>query len=257
MTSTASRRSSTGWLIGCVVIACLVFAVGGLGFGVLYTQGFFGQEPEPTSTFIPPTFTSVPPPEATPTVVVVDEPLFEDDFSTSAWGTGTDSDSSVEYENQALHFFVNKDFWYVWSTPNEENYEDIHIEVTAVNNSTDPKGSFGIICNLQNADDTSYYFAVTGSGDYAIGRYTLTDDILLTNDGEWAPSSAITPSADSYRVGVDCGNGILNLYVDGQLVDSVSDATFTSGNVGLFAWSDEKQNSTDVTFDDFVVTNLP
>jgi hypothetical protein len=45
--------------------------------------------------------------------------------------------------------------------------------------------------------------------------------------------------------------------VDGQLVDSVSDATFTSGNVGLFAWSDEKQNSTDVTFDDFVVTNLP
>jgi hypothetical protein len=163
----------------------------------------------------------------------------------------------VEYENEALHFFVNKDFWYVWSTPNEENYENIHIEVTVLNNSTDPKGSFGIICNLQNADDTSYYFAVRGSGDYAIGRYTLTDDILITNDGEWTPSNAITPSADSYRIGVDCGNGILNLYADGRLVDSVSDSTFTSGSVGLFAWSDEKQNSTDVTFDDFVVTKLP
>ena len=183
--------------------------------------------------------------------------LLEDDFSSEDWGTGTDADSAVEYQNEALNFFVNKDFWYVWSTPNNEDYENIHIEVTAKNDSTDSTGAFGIICNLNSVTDTSYYFAVTGAGEYAIGRYTLTDDILLTNDGEWGTSDAITSGASSYRIGADCGNGTLTLYVDGQQVDSVTDDFYSTGNVGLFAWSGEEIDGTDVTFDDFVVTKLP
>jgi hypothetical protein len=181
--------------------------------------------------------------------------LLEDDFGSEDWGIGTDADSSVEYENEALRILVNKDLYFVWSTPNDEDYENVHIEVTASNNSTDPTGAFGIICNLQ-ITDTSYYFAITGAGEYAIGRYTLTDDVLLTNGGEWGESSLITSGASSYRIGADCGNGTLTLYVDGQQVDSVNDTTYTSGNVALFAWSGKQLNGTDVSFDDFVVKKL-
>lgn len=184
--------------------------------------------------------------------------LLEDDFSggDSAWGTGTDADSSVEYSNDALKFLVNKDLFFVWRTPHAEDYENIHMEVTAINNSTDSAGAFGLICNLQ-ITNTSYYFAITGAGEYAIGRYTLTGDTLLTNGGEWGNSSLIASDANSYRIGADCGNNTLTLYVDGQRVDSVSDSTYTSGNVGVFAWSGEQLNGTDVSFDDFVVTKLP
>jgi len=183
--------------------------------------------------------------------------LLEDDFSSEGtWGTGTDADSSVEYGNGMLNFVVNKDLYFVWSTPNAEDYESIHIEVTATNNSTDSAGAFGIICNLQ-ITNTSYYFAITGAGDYAIGRYTLVGDTLLTNDGQWGKSSLIAADAASYRIGADCGNNTFTLYVDGQQVDSVSDSTYTSGNVGVFAWSGEQLNGTNVSFDDFVVTKLP
>ena len=183
--------------------------------------------------------------------------LLEDDFSDNdTWGTGTDADSSVEYSNSALKFLVNRDLYFVWSTPNDEEYENIHIEVTANNNSSDEMGAFGIICNLQ-LTNTSYYFAVTGAGEYAIGKYTFAGDTLLTNGGQWAESDKITPNAGSYRLGADCGNNTLTFYVDGQQVDSVSDTTYTSGNVGLFAWSGERLNGTDVTFDDFVMTKLP
>ena len=44
--------------------------------------------------------------------------------------------------------------------------------------------------------------------------------------------------------------------VDGQQVDSISDDTYETGNVGLFAWSGGELNSTNVSFDDFVVTKL-
>lgn len=183
--------------------------------------------------------------------------LLEDDFSDNdTWGTGTDADSSVEYSDSALKFLVNRDLYFVWSTPNDEEYENIHVEVTANNNSSDEMGAFGIICNLQ-LTNTSYYFAVTGAGEYAIGKYTFAGDTLLTNGGQWAESDKITPNAGSYRIGADCGNNTLTLYVDGQQIDSVSDTTYTSGNVGLFAWSGEQLNGTDVTFDDFVLTKLP
>ena len=184
--------------------------------------------------------------------------LLEDDFSGSddTWGTGTDADSSVEYSNGRLNFVVNKDLYFVWSTPNAEDYENVHIEVTASNSSSDSAGAFGILCNLQ-ITNTSYYFAITGAGEYAIGRYTLTGDTLLTNDGQWIKSSLIAADADSYRIGADCGNNTLTLYVDGQQVDSVNDSTYTLGNVGVFAWSGEELNGTNVSFDDFVVTKLP
>jgi len=184
--------------------------------------------------------------------------LLDDDFSNSdsGWGTGTDSASSVEYLNESLNMFVNKDFWFVWSTPDNEDYENIHIEVTAKNDSTDSTGAFGILCNMQ-VTDTYYYFAVTGAGEYAIGRDTLTDDVLLTNGGSWGESSAITAGAASYRIGADCGSdGTLTLYVDGQQVDSVNDTTYLLGYVGLFAWSGEEVDGTNVSFDDFVMTKL-
>lgn len=183
--------------------------------------------------------------------------IIEDDFagSDTNWGTSNSADSSVQYSNEMLNFTVDTENYFVWSTPNGEDYDSIHVEVTANNDSTDSTAAFGIICNLQ-ITNTSYYFAITGAGEYAIGKYTFAGDTLLTNDGQWGTSDAVTSGAASYRIGADCGNGVLTMYVDGQQVDSVSDSTYETGGVGLFAWSGNESNSTDVSFDDFVVTKL-
>lgn len=182
--------------------------------------------------------------------------ILQDDFSSEQWGTGTDSDSSIEYENGALHVLIFTENYYVWSTPNDESYENIHAEVTIINNNTDPTTAFGIMCH-QQVTDSGYYFAITPAGQYAIAKNTVTEkDVFLTNENTWEYSDFITPNADSYRIGVDCGNGTLALYVDGQLVDSASDSDFTSGGVALFAWSGEEVPSADISFDDFIMTRL-
>ena len=184
--------------------------------------------------------------------------ILGDDFSSEQWGTGSDADSSVEYAGDALNFFITRDLYFVWSTPNAETYQNVHIEVTANNNSTDSTGAFGIICNMQ-VTDVSYYFAITGAGQYAIGKSAVAqDDVFLTNNDTWETSSAITSGASSYRIGADCGsNGTLTLYVDGQQIDSVVDTTYTNGNVVLFGWSGEQASGTNVSFDDFQMTELP
>lgn len=188
-----------------------------------------------------------------------DGSLYKDDFSDSngPWGTGTDSDSSVEYAGGGLRMQVFSDNYYIWSGFSDTNYQDIHVEVTVKDNSSDATTAFGIMCHQQVTDSAFYYVAMTPAGEYAIVKAAVAQkDAFLTNNGEWARSDLITTHAPSYRVGMDCGNGSITLYVDGKQIDSISDATYTKGKIALFAWSSKEPNGSDVTFDDFVITSL-
>ncbi len=185
--------------------------------------------------------------------------ILSDDFSSTQWGTGTDTDSSVEYANGVLQMIVSTQNYFVWSTPNDEDYQNTHMEVTVINNGTDSTTAFGIMCNQQpGADGSFYYFAMTPAGEYAIAKAAEgQSDIFLTNNDQWGSSDLIPQNAASYTVGADCGNGTLTLYVDGQQVASVSDASYVTGGVAIFTWSGEEVNSADVSFDDFLMTELP
>jgi hypothetical protein len=195
--------------------------------------------------------TSTPPPSPTP------EPnaeIFSDNFSSTStgWGTGTDAESSVEYVDGGLQFKVFTDLFVTWSGPDQVKYSDVHIDVTVKNNSTDELALFGIICHEQDSQDF-YYLGVGGDGYYAIAKSEVGKDNEYYSDGN---SSAIPTDNQPFTLGADCGSGNLALYVNGQQIASAQDSSFTSGYIGLFAWSNEIENSTDVTFDDFVLSEL-
>jgi serine/threonine protein kinase len=262
---TSKSGRTTGLVIGCLAVACLVFFVGGGGLllasnwqGLSFLNPATGT-PLPTQTAIPLTPTDIPLPTATTLVDNTGNILFEDDFSISedGWGTLTSSDSSIEYAGDALNMRIFTENFIAWTTPNNTDYENVHIEVTVTNNNADPTTAFGIMCAQQVEDWSFYYLVITPAGDYVIAKATTgQDDVYLTNNSEWRSSNKISRNASSYRFGADCGNGTLTLYVDGQKIDSVSDSTYTTGRVGLFGWSGVDSPSADVTFDDFLVTSL-
>jgi hypothetical protein len=224
-----------------IILAIVILAVAALACNAISGGGGGGGDT--------PGLTSTPSPRV----------ILSDDFSSPQWGTGTDTDSSVEYANNALQMIVFTQNYFVWSTPNDEDYQNTHMEATVINNGTDSTTAFGIMCNQQpGVDGSFYYFAMTPAGEYAIAKAADgQSDIFLTNNDQWASSDLIARDAASYRVGADCGNGTLILYVDGQQIDSVSDASYVNGGVALFAWSGEDVNSADVSFDDFLMTELP
>ena len=98
------------------------------------------------------------------------------------------------------------------------------------------------------AADSEYVIAKAVDGE---------TDLFLTNNDDWAYSDLIETNKSSYRIGMDCGNGTITLYVDGVLIDSATDDTYSTGTIGLFAWSGANATAGDVTFDDFIVTTLP
>lgn len=192
-----------------------------------------------------------------PAPAPADKVILRDDFSSPQWGTGTDADSAVEYVNDALNFDVFTEDYFVWSTPDGETYANIRMEVTVINNGTDTTTAFGFMCN-KSAGNDFHYLVMTPAGQYAIAVAKEGErDVFLTNNDEWADSDLIAVNADSYRLGAECGNGRLTLFVDGQQVASVADSTYTSGQVAVVVWSGEEAGMVNnVSFDDFVMTKL-
>jgi serine/threonine protein kinase len=248
-----------GWAAGCLVGLCLLLVIGGGGMYLINSGIFADTPPAPTP---PPTRTSVPPtdiPQPTEMVVpITRETLLEDDFSDdSIWGLLDDSTATIQYDNNALRMRVFEKNWIVWSTPNGEFYENIHAEVTAYNNDGEANTAFGIICYQQETTSSYYYGVVTQAGEYAIAIAKEGEsDMFFTNNDQWGTSDLIPDDADSYRVGMDCGNGVLSLYVNGQLIDTAYDTTYSSGTSGLIIWSGDDVDSADVSFDDFLLTSL-
>jgi len=180
--------------------------------------------------------------------------LLRDDFSagSTGWGTGTDPSSSVEYTNGGLEFLVFSERYITWSTPNTEVYSDVHIEVSARNESPDRLAVYGIICHGQ-IDQSFYYLGVASDGYYTISRAPASQDEVSLTDGS---SPLIPTDSEPFTIGADCGTGKLALYVNSQQIASAQDSSYTSGRIGLFAKSNETPSAIDVIFDDFVVTPL-
>src|SRR5215510_6122991 len=134
--------------------------------------------------------------------------LLQDDFdgSDKNWGTLSDADSSIQYSDGGLRMKVFKENYFVWSTPTDKDFSNVHIEATAKTSGTDSTTAFGILCYQQTVNDSFYYFAATPGGQYAIAKAALAQtDLFLTNNDKWAKSDSITQNADSYRVSADCG----------------------------------------------------
>ena len=257
-----SGSSSTGWIVGCVVVACLVLSVGGVA---VFGTRFLSALKQATNTPIPPTATEIfipptEPPLPTETSIPIPskEVLLEEDFSDkSVWGTLTNEDNSIEYDGEALRMKMFHENWFVWSTPGGDDYDSIHAEVTVDNNDGEDTTSYGIMCFKQTDLASFYYVAVAADGEYIIAKAIDNEtDIFLTNNDQWAYSDLIERNKSSYRIGMDCGNGTLALYVDGKLIDTATDSTYSSGTIGLITWSGANATSGDVTFDDLVVEKL-
>ena len=161
---------SAGWAVGCLIGACLLLAVGG---GAIFLASNWQSLPF-GATLVPSPTVTANIPLATETAIPINtgNVLLEDDFSAgSNWGILTDADTSIEYLEDALHMVVFRKNYFVWTTPNDTDYKNIHLEVTVIINDTDSNTAFGIMCNQQaSADDSYYYFAITPSAQYVIAK---------------------------------------------------------------------------------------
>jgi hypothetical protein len=181
--------------------------------------------------------------------------LFQDDFDNLRSGWGADQRDEFErgYEEGEYFIELHKPNWFIWTYPGEQ-FEDVSVEVEAHLASGSRDSHFGVLCRHAN-EDNFYYFAISADGYYAIFRRADGSDLeILNGDGSgMIPSPSIKTDEQTNQILAVCQGDELSLYVNGELLETVTDDTHEQGDVGLGA-GDGAESDVRIQFDDFVVT---
>jgi hypothetical protein len=173
--------------------------------------------------------TAPPDPYVTGGSIALNDPL-GDNSNGYFWG-GSDSHGTCEFAGGAYQVSTPQGYTH-YCTASTTNFSNFTYEVTL----TILQGDCGwIIFRGNDTNGTGYLFRVCQDGTYALD---LTMDNVLSTLLASSSSSVInTGLGQSNVIAVVANGGTLDLYVNKQKIDSVSESTYSLGQIGVGAIS--------------------
>ncbi len=228
------QQLHVGRVIG--VLALLLVIIGGSVFAYTFLFAHKNMQPAPTSTI---SHRSSTPLATTPQ----GHPLFQDEFmnNTNGWSIQSyPGEFSVALGNGALKLENdnNKLLWEL--VPGAQKYADFQLSVNAVLSKGSQDNGYGVYIRSalsQNSSITAFYrFELYGDGSFAIFKGTTDANGTLTTPRltDYTNSSAIQKQGGLNHITITAKGSSLQFIVNGQILSTVSDGTYTSGSVALF-----------------------
>ncbi len=178
--------------------------------------------------------------------------LFSDNFAdeSSGWEIGDYSGGRVGYWNGAYYVTSLGDGQTMWGMANR-GFGDVAIKVRSqqVSAPGNDNNDYGVICRA-NPDGEGYFFLISGDGYFAILRGDANEQ--FENLIDWTSSTVINQGNSANDILATCDGDNLSLHVNGELLASVKDSRYSSGDIALTATSYE-ETSTEIHFDDLKV----
>jgi serine/threonine protein kinase len=246
------RKSGLGW-IWIVVISVVCLGLSGvmlLGTGTIFLAALGASTSTPTPTQRPPT--EAPTLTLAPTAtsdITGSSTLFFDDFSdpNSGWKDDTWDSGFLSYGTDGkYHVGVTKENWLTYATPGLD-LSDVIITVDFTPVSTNQDGSYGVYCRRVD-DNNGYMFEFSQKGSFRILKRQNGEYVYLS---EFAEASPIPLPPEGGVITASCLGNELSLYINGILLQQLTDDTFGNGDVGVFVstWG----GALEIAFDNFTV----
>ena len=223
------RKVSIGLIIGAVV---LVLLVAGAGMFVVVSTLAKNNPPGNATASSTPTsagnLVTIPysPYKGT---LVLNDPLSNNSQGYS-WLVTSDNSGSCAFTGGAYHVRTQKGGYFYPCIANAADFDNFAYEVRMKL----IKGDCGaIIFRVDSANTSFYYFRVCQDGSYAL--YLSTNNTVSTLITSQSNSAIIAGFNQSNLVAVVAQGSTLDLYVNQQKVDSISDSTYSHGKIGVVA----------------------
>lgn len=159
------------------------------------------------------------------------EVLLSDDFS---YYTGSLIENEIcKIKSGKYVMDYQKDEGKLYWSWTGESFSDFTYSIKATKISGPDKWGYGLIFRVQDVDN-GYEFAVSGLGDYYVGKVEggTYQDIL-----KWTVNNAINKGNATNILQITAKGNTLSFYVNGTLLTTVTDSTFSSGRVGTLAYA--------------------
>ena len=182
--------------------------------------------------------------------------LFQDDFSdtNSGWDRADWESGITDYNSGTYRMLVKIPSYDIWANPGRSFDGDIRVEADATKVAGEYDDDYGLICRYSGEPSAPnyYYFIISSDGYAVIGKVTAGESVYISSE-KMNPSDAIRQGMATNHLQADCIGSTLTFYVNGQQVASVSDTSFTAGDVGFIAGTFEIP-SAEFSFDNLVVS---
>lgn len=164
--------------------------------------------------------------------------LFNDPFEGErdcGWALYSRDGASSEISEGVLRLTTSQPGQIWWTNPGR-TFDDVIITAEMAQVIGPQDNAFGLICRYQSSENF-YVFLISSDGYYAIGKYQSGSSQIeyLSGEGEYVPSDAINQGQARNSMRASCVGNELSLTVNGELLESVNDATFVTGDIGLGA----------------------
>jgi len=164
--------------------------------------------------------------------------LFNDEFSGETecgWASYSRNGATSQIADGVLSLTTSQPGQIWWTNPGR-SFDDVIVTADVQHVSGPQDNAFGLICRYQSSENF-YIFLISSDGFYAIGKYQSGDNQVeyLTGEGQYVASEAINqgPAQNTMRAG--CVGNELTLTVNGELLATVTDPTFVTGDIGVGA----------------------
>lgn len=203
-------------------------------------EGFINTPaPLPTDGPISPTPTLASQPGVTPTAnpgdptVDLGAPTRKDTFDTGDnWPLGVDEYVDLRTSGGSL-LMTGRLMKNGWRLSNQQAV-NFYLELTGKMAACTGTDNFGMIFRVPNATmaDRGYLFGISCEGKYALRKWDIDK---MTNIINWTAAPAILVGSNQVnRLGVMARGNELKLFVNGKLVNTVTDQSFGHGYFGLY-----------------------
>lgn len=162
--------------------------------------------------------------------------LFFDDFrddTECGWVLYSRGGAEVSREGETLRLVTSQPGQIWWSNAGR-NFDDLIITADIQHIDGPRDNAYGLICRYQSAENF-YLFLISSDGYYAIGKYQSgANQITYLNEGgEYVFSDSIDQESGTNRLRATCIGNELSLSVNGVLLETVTDPTFVTGDIGV------------------------
>ena len=158
--------------------------------------------------------------------------LYSDDFSNSSsgWDTWENANSKVGYVSGKFVIEVFKVDSFFWANPGKD-FSDFVLEVDSTKQAGPDDNGFGVI--FRYVDKNNFYrFDISSDGYYDFGYY---ENDTWTSIIDWTETAAIKQGDATNTITILCKGSKLTFYINGTKITDVTDATLSSGDIGVWA----------------------
>ncbi len=184
---------------------------------------------------------------------VIAHPLYFDDFGdpTSGWTEESDENGAWGYRDGVFFITITAANWLKWDYT-DQTYDDFTLQVDAQQTMGADDNEYGVLFRYVDADNF-YSFDVAGDGSFAVFKNENDEWITLV---DWQESAYINPIGQLNRLKVICQGDQIAVYANDQELASLTDDSFSQGDIGLFAGTFDEP-PIEAIFDNLRVTGNP